>query len=87
MALYKNLSATAQVKVGAARLVSLTVNSTSSGTIVIYDDGAKGTNNKVLNTLTPAAGTHMFWGDDGLALDNGMYVVIGSTLDVTIGYK
>ena len=88
MANYNQFSATAQLKVGAARLVSLTISTTSSGTIVIYDSPDGDTNDpKVVNTLTPAAGTHFYWGDEGLALNNGLYIVIANTLTGTIGFK
>lgn len=86
MAMYKQLSATATVKDGAARLVSLTVCSTSSGTIKIYDNTAA-SGSVLLETLTPAAGAHFYWGEDGLATNTGIHVVIANTLVVTIGYK
>ena len=87
MANYSQLSATTQVKVGAGRICSLTVSSTSSGTITIYDEAQGGTTRKVLATLTPAAGFHAYFGDDGLATTNGIYVVIANTLEVTLGWK
>lgn len=87
MANYSQLSATTQVKVGAGRICSLTVSSTSSGTITIYDEAQGGTTRKVLATLTPAAGFHAYFGEDGLATTNGIYVVIANTLEVTLGWK
>lgn len=87
MANYKQLAATTQLKVGAGRLCSLTVSSTSSGTITIYDEAQGGTTNKVLATLTPAAGFHAYWGEDGLSVNNGIYIVVANTLEFTIGYK
>lgn len=86
MAMFKQISATGTVKDGAGRLTSLTVSSTSSGTIKIYDNtAASGT--VLLETLTPAAAAHFYWGDEGLATSNGIHVVIANTLVVTIGYK
>lgn len=88
MAQYNQFSATAQLKVGAARLTSLTISTTSSGTIAIYDSADGDTNDpKVLNTLTPAANAHFYFGEDGLALNNGLYIVIANTLTGTIGFK
>ena len=87
MAQYVQLSATANIKRAGGRLCSLTVSSTSSGTITIYDSDALSTSVKVIDTLTPAANAHFFWGDEGLAIDDGIYVVIANTLSVTIGFK
>lgn len=87
MANYKLLTATSQVKASAGRLCSITVSSTSSGTITIYDEAQGGTTAVVLATLTPAAGFHAYFGEDGLSLNSGLYVVIANTMSVTIGYK
>lgn len=87
MAQYKAISATTQIKTGASRLNSISVSSTSAGTMTVYNETAGGTTNVVLDTLTPSAGAHMFFGDEGLALDKGLYVVIANTLKVTLGFK
>ena len=83
---YTQLTATSQVKTSAARLCSLTVSSTSSGTIAIYDEAQGGTTKVLLATLTPTAGAHYYWGE-GLATNNGLYVVIANTLSCTLGWK
>lgn len=87
MAQFKNVSATTQLTNIGSRLTSLTVSSTNTGTITIYDSEAAGTGVKVLDTLTPAAGAHYFWGDEGLSISKGIYIVIANTLSVTVGYK
>lgn len=88
MAQYKQLSATVQLTKGLSKLTSITVSSTSSGTIAIYDSATSSTSDpKILDTVTPAAGAHFFFGDEGLSASNGLYVVIASTLQVTLGYK
>ena len=88
MAYYKQMSATGQVKIGAGKLISLTISSTSSGTIVIYDTPDGDTNDpKIIDTLTPAAGAIYYWGPNGLLFNNGLYCVEGSTLVWTIGYE
>lgn len=88
MSQYKQISATAQVKAASGRLTSLTVSSTSSGTIALYDSAAASTADPVIvNTVTPAAGTHIFFGEDGLVFSKGLYAVIANTLQVTLGYK
>lgn len=88
MAQYTQLSASTQIKVGAGRLTSLTISTTSSGTIAIYDSPDGDTNDrKIINTLTPTAGAHFFFGDEGLAFDNGLYVAVANTLTFTVGFK
>jgi len=87
MANCTQLSATTQLKVGAGRLCSLTVSSTTSGTITIYDEDQAGTTKKILATLTPAAGFHAYFGEDGLVASKGIYIVIANTLECTIGWK
>lgn len=58
MANYMQLAATQQVKVGAGKLYGIFVSATSSGTLVVYDSGAKDTNDpKISNTITLTAGT------------------------------
>ena len=82
------LAATSQVKVGAGRLTSLTISTTSSGTVTIYDSSDSDTNDaKIINTLTPAAAAHFYFGDEGLAFNNGLYVVVANTLTFTVGFK
>ena len=88
MAQYKSISTTEQLTKGISKLNSLTVCSTSSGTIVIYDSATADTNDaKILNTLTPSAGAHFYFGEEGLGASKGLYIVIANTLVVTLGYK
>ena len=88
MAQFKSITATEQLTVGVSRLNSITVSSTSSGTIAIYDTPDADTNDpKIIATLTPAAAAHLYFGEDGLAASKGLYIVIANTLVVTIGYK
>lgn len=83
---YSQLSATTQVKVGAGRICSLTVSSTTSGTITIYDEAQGGTTRKVIDTLTPTAGAHYYYGE-GLATNNGINIVVANTISFTLGWK
>jgi len=80
---YTNLSASALVKSGEGVLVGMYVNSTTSGTIKLYDNtSAAGT--VINNTITPAIGYH----DLGRAnFSTGLYAEIGATLDVTLYYE
>lgn len=80
---YSNITATGTVKTGEGVLVGMYVNSTSSGTIKIYDNtAASGT--VINNTITPAIGYHNL-GD--ATFSTGLHVVIANTLDVTLYYK
>lgn len=91
MALYKNITASDQVKVGISKLKALFVSAASSvPTIAIYNEAQGGTANVVISTFTPVAGTaYSFTGGDelGVSLDKGIYVVIGGTVNATIFYE
>ena len=79
---YKNLTASAVVKTGFGRLVGMYVNSTSAGTVKLWDNtAASGT--VINNTITPAIGYHNL-GNASFA--TGLYATIGGTLDVTFYY-
>lgn len=71
------------IKVGQGILHGMYVNSTSSGTIKIYD-AATQTGTVLNNTITPAVGYHDL-GD--VAFSTGLSVTIGGTLDVTLYYQ
>ncbi len=76
-------SSTNEVKKGPGVLVGMYVNSTSSGTIKIYDAITQA--NRVMNnTITPAVGYHDLGNS---ALTTGLSVTIGGTLDVTLYYQ
>lgn len=80
---YKNLTASALVKTGTGILAGFYVNSTSSGTIKLWDNtSAAGT--VINNTITPAIGYHNL---GSVAFTTGLYATIGGTLDVTLHYK
>lgn len=89
MAYYKQLSATAQVKVGLGKLKGILISSTSSGTLVVYDTPDADTSNdpKIIETLTPAAGALYSFPADGIQFSNGLYVVVANTLVFTLIYE
>ena len=89
MALPKAISATTQIKDTAARLTSITVSSTSAGTLTVYNrgDSTAVAASVVIDTLTPSAGAHFYFGEEGIALDKGLYAVIANTLKCTFGFK
>lgn len=88
MALYKQLSATNQVKVGAGKLFGIFVSSTSSGTLVVYDSAKADTNDpKIANTITVSAGTQYLSFPAGIWFSKGLYVVAANTIEFTVVYE
>lgn len=81
---YRNLSASSTAtKPGPGVLVGMYVNSTSSGTIKIYDSLTQA-GTVINNTITPAIGYHDFF---SVGFGVGLSVTIGGTLDVTLYYQ
>lgn len=80
---YQNLTASAQLRAGQGILVGMYVNSTTGGTIKLWDSlTATG---KVINeTITPAVGYHKL-GNASFAI--GCFATIGGTLNVTLYWK
>lgn len=79
---YSNKTASGNVKSSQGALLGFYVNSTSSGTIVLYDDAATGTTTAISGTITPAIG----WQNFPVAFTNGLNIVIANTLNVTLVY-
>lgn len=79
---YKNLSASAAVKTGFGRLVGMYVNSTSAGTVKLWDNTA-GSGTVINNTITPAVGYHNL---GNISFNVGLYATLGGTIDVTFYY-
>lgn len=73
----KRITATGTVKAVGGRLVGFYVASTTSGTLVLRDGGASGT--QISGTITPAVGWHAFPAD----FVNDLHVTVGGTIDVT----
>lgn len=80
---YKNLTASALVKTGTGVLKGFYVNSTTAGTIKLWDN-TSGATTVINNTITPAIGYHDL-GD--VAFTVGLYATIGGTLDVTLHFE
>lgn len=84
MALYLNTTASGQIKGSTGKLYGFYVNSTSSGTIKLWDNtSASGA--VILNTVTPAAGPHMF--SEPITFQTGLFLTVGGTINVTFIYK
>jgi len=88
MALYKQLAATNQVKVGAGKLYGIQVSSTTSGTLAVYDSATASTSNgKIANTITVTAGAQYLSFPAGIWFSNGLYVVAANTIEFTVVYE
>ena len=79
---YKNMTASANVKSSQGAMLGFYVNSTTAGTIQFYDDSATGTTTPICGVITPAIGFHRF----PVTFANGLYAVVGGTLNVTVVY-
>ena len=80
---YANKTASALIKTGRGTLVGMYVNSTSAGTIKLWDNTSAATT-VINNTITPGIGYHNL---GNVAFNTGLYATIGGTLDVTIYYE
>lgn len=79
-------AATTQVKQGFGHLMGLFCASASTGTVAIYDTSNSTTSGAVIlvNTFSLTAGT---WYNLPFDFNQGMYVVIGGTADITVSYQ
>ena len=88
MAMYKQSSATVQVKPMAGKLYGIFVSSTTSGTLTVYDSATSSTSDpKIAETITVAAGTHYLNFPAGLYFSKGLYVVAANTVQFTVAYE
>jgi hypothetical protein len=62
----------------AGAIIGFYVSSTSSGTITLYD-GQSASGTQITGTITPAVG----WAYFPVSYRNGLFVVVGGTIDVT----
>jgi hypothetical protein len=89
MANYTQLSATAQVKVGAGKLYGIFVSASSSGTLTIYDSQTSSTSDpKISDTFSVSAGTTYLNIPAGLFFNKGLYIVLaGTSAAFTVAYE
>jgi hypothetical protein len=81
---YRQLSASANIAVGARDILGIFVSAASgSPSITVYDDSGTGTTTKVIDTFTPVAAT---WYPMPFSVDNGINIVIGGTVSATVSY-
>ena len=80
---YSNRTASGLIKTGSGRLVGMYVNSTTAGTVKLWDNtSAAGT--VMFNTITPAIGFHSF---GNTAFNTGLFLTTGGTIDLTLVYE
>lgn len=90
MALYKNITASGQVKVGNGQVSGFIVNSHTSGTLKLWDSlSASGV--VIIDTYTFPAGSSIVdfpWiKENQIEFQTGLYATIGGTANITIVYK
>jgi hypothetical protein len=88
MAIYKQLAATNQVKIGAGKLYGIQVSTTSSGTLTVYDSASSSNSDpKIANTITVSAGTQYLSFPAGIFFNKGLYIVLANTAEFTVVYE
>lgn len=88
MANYAYITATANIKPMAGKLKGIFVSAASgTPTITVYDSAATTTTATILGTFTPVAATSYLLPLDGAYAKNGIYVVIGGTVNATVIYE
>ena len=75
------VTGTGAVKTGPCVLHGIFCNSTTSGTIILYDNASAASGQVIVGTLTPSAGTYY---PVNAALANGIHATVANTLNVTL---
>lgn len=79
---YKNMTETATVRTGASQLLGFLCATTTSGTVVIYDNTSAAT--PITGTITLTAGQ---WYPVPATCQTGIHVVIANTANITVFYN
>jgi hypothetical protein len=88
MALYKQLAATNQVKIGGGKIYGIFVSTSTAGTITIYDSATANTSDpKIANTITAVAGSQYLSFPVGAWFSKGLYIVLANTAEFTVIYE
>lgn len=85
-ALYKNISASAQVKAGVGKVYGVLVNSNSSGTLKLWD-ALTATGNVIMNTYTFPTGSSVIGFPEPINFTVGLFATIAGTGDITVLYN
>jgi hypothetical protein len=73
------ISASGAVLPRPGSILGFYVSSTTSGTLVLYDNASAASGNQITGTITPAIGWHPL----PLNLGKGLYATVGGTISVT----
>ena len=80
---YKNITATGNLSPVPANLLGVLCATTTAGTLIFYDSATTTTGTPITGTITPAAGS---WTPLPFSTANGIYVVVGGTINATIAF-
>jgi hypothetical protein len=78
---YTNITATANISPVPKAIIGFLVNSTTAGTVQFYDSATTTTTTPITGAITPLAG--QFIPVKAYAV-NGVYAVIGGTINITV---
>ncbi len=81
----KAMTESGVLKASPGALYGYVVNSTSSGTVKLWDNASAGSGTVLFETATPAAGIYTF--PAAAVFANGCYVTIANTLSITFFYR
>ena len=76
------ITSTTLIKKGNGTLAKIIPSASSSGTVTVYD-GTDNTGTQLTNALPLTAGTPV---DFNLAVQKGLYLVVGGTADLLVTY-
>jgi hypothetical protein len=76
---YKNVTATGNISPTHGALIGFYVNSTTDGTVQLYDSATTEDDVAITGEIKPAAGWHAL----PVTVGSGIYAVITGTIDVT----
>jgi hypothetical protein len=79
---YLNITSSQAIKATSGILTGIFVNSSSSGTLKLYDNAAA-TGTVICNTFSPTVG----WNPLPVMFQSGLYATVGGTLDCTFIYS
>lgn len=78
---YKNLSATGNISGKPCTMLGVLCATTTAGTLIFYDSATTTTTTPITGTITPAAGSFT---PIPASTGNGLYVVVGGTINATV---
>lgn len=77
------LAASANVKATSGTVIGVLCHSSTSGTLVMYDDAATGTTTPISGTISLVAGQYYPF---PVAFGAGLYCVLGGTASISVIY-